>query len=91
MTAIIERPRARIYTQEAKKIAKHFYIQKALHLTLRDFHEIFGVCIYIQKHDTMRYATFLYIQKARHFAKSKTICDAFYIPNPALLRYVIFH
>ena len=28
MTAIIERQRARLYTQKAK-IAKHFYIQKA--------------------------------------------------------------
>ena len=55
MTAIIERQRARLYTQKAKKIAKrllykkpdtfqkarqfplHFYIQKAIHFTLRDF------------------------------------------------------
>ena len=29
MTAIIERQRARLYTQKAKKIAKRFYIQKA--------------------------------------------------------------
>ena len=49
MTAIIERQRARLYTQKAKKIAKRFYIQKAIHLTLWDFHEIFEVCIYIQK------------------------------------------
>ena len=42
MTAIIERQRARLYTQKAKKIPKHFYIQKA-----------------------------------RHFAKSKTICNTF--------------
>ena len=49
MTAIIERQRARLYTQEAKKIAKRFYIQKAIHLTLWDFHEIFEVGIYIQK------------------------------------------
>ena len=67
MTAIIERQRARLYTQKAKKIPNvfiykkpytfqkarqfpiRFYIQKAIHLTLRDFHEIFEVGIYIQK------------------------------------------
>ena len=67
MTAILERQRARLYTQKAKKIAKRFIykkpdtfqkarqfplrfcIQKAIHLTLRDFHEIFEVGIYIQK------------------------------------------
>ena len=67
MTAIIERQRARLYTQKGKKLANiviykkqdtfqkarkfplRFYIQKAIHLTLRDFHEIFEVGIYIQK------------------------------------------
>ena len=33
MTAINERQRARVYTQKAKKIAKHFYIQKAGHFS----------------------------------------------------------
>ena len=66
MTAIIERQRARLYTQKAKKLRNvrykkpdtfqkarqfplRFYIQKAIHLTLRDFHEIFEVGIYTQK------------------------------------------
>ena len=49
MTAIVERQRLRLYTQKAKKIAKRFYIQKVIHLTLRDFHEIFEVGIYIRK------------------------------------------
>ena len=49
MTAIIEGQRARLYTKKAKIIAKCFYIQKAIHLTLRDYHEIFEVGIYIQK------------------------------------------
>ena len=67
MTVIIERQRARLYTQKAKKLRNVFmdkkpdtfqkarqfplifYIQKAIHLTLRDFHEIFAVGIYIQK------------------------------------------
>ena len=34
---------------KSKKIAKRFYIQKAIHLTLWDFNENFQVCIYIQK------------------------------------------
>ena len=33
MTAIIERLRARLYTQKEKKIAKRFYIQKARHFS----------------------------------------------------------
>ena len=67
MTAIIERQRARLYTQKAKKLLHifiykkpdtfqksrqfplRFYIQKAIHLTLRDFREIFEVGIYIQQ------------------------------------------
>ena len=67
MTAIIERQRARLYTQKAKKLPNvfiykkpdtfqkarqfplRFYTQKSIHSTLRDFHEIFEVGIYIQK------------------------------------------
>ena len=67
MTDILERQRARLYTQKAKnsktffiykkpdtfqkarRFPLRFYIQKAIHLTLRDFHEIFEVGIYIEK------------------------------------------
>ena len=35
--------------QKARQFPLHFYIQKSIHLTLRDFHEIFEVGIYIQK------------------------------------------
>ena len=35
--------------QKARQFLLRFYIQKAIHLTLRDFHEIFEVGIYIQK------------------------------------------
>ena len=64
MTAIIERQRARkkqkklrnvlIFKkqdtfQKAIQFPLRFYIQKAIHLTLRDFHEIFEVGICIQK------------------------------------------
>ena len=33
MTAIIEKQRARLYTQKAKQIAKYLYIQKAGHFS----------------------------------------------------------
>ena len=33
-----------------------------------------------------------YIQKSRHFEKSKTICVTFFVfKNPDTLRYAIFH
>ena len=35
--------------QKARQFPLRFYIQKSIHLTLRDFHEIFEVGIYIQK------------------------------------------
>ena len=35
--------------QKATQFLLRFYNQKAIHLTLRDFHEIFEVGIYIQK------------------------------------------
>ena len=78
MTAIIERQRARLYTQKAKKMRNvyifknsdtfqkarqfplRFYIQKAIHLTLRDFREFSKLAFIYKKHDTLRYVTFLY-------------------------------
>ena len=35
--------------QKARQFPLYFYIQKTRNLTLRDFHEIFKVGIYIQK------------------------------------------
>ena len=35
--------------QKARQFPLRFYIQKAIHLTLRDFHEIFEVFIYKQQ------------------------------------------
>ena len=35
--------------QKARQFPLRFYIQKAIHLTLRDFREIFEAVIYIQK------------------------------------------
>ena len=81
------------YTKR-KKIAKHFYIQKAKHfsknysipvmfLSKKPYTWRYGIfmkflklAFIYKKHDTLRYVTFS-IQKARNFAKSKTICDTF--------------
>ena len=35
--------------QKARQFPLRFYMQKAIHLSLRDFHKIFEICIYIQK------------------------------------------
>ena len=35
--------------QKARQFPLRFYMQEAIHFTLRDFHEIFAVRIYIQK------------------------------------------
>ena len=35
--------------QKARQFPLRFYIQKAIHFTLRDFYEIFEIGIYIQK------------------------------------------
>ena len=60
--------------QKARQFPLRFYIQKGIQLTLRDFHEIFEVGIYIQKawHFALRHV-FIYKnldipQKARKFA-----------------------
>ena len=34
--------------QKARPFSLRFFIQKAIHLTLRDFHEIFEISIYTQ-------------------------------------------
>ena len=53
--------------QKARQLPLRFYIQKAIHLTLRDFRDIFEVGIYIQKHDNSRYVTFLYTKSYKFY------------------------
>ena len=84
MTTISERKHARFYInknpdtfQKSRNFALRFCIQQSRHIRLRNFHEIFEIGIYIQKHDTLRYMTYIYIYKSRHFAKIKTICVTF--------------
>ena len=77
--------------QKARQFPFHLYIQKAIQLTLRDFHEIFEVGIYIQKawHFALR-DVFIY-KKLGTSQKARQVAIRFYIQNPALLRYAIFH
>ena len=56
MTAIIERQRGRSFYkksphtfQKSRQVPLRFYIQKAVHFTLRDFSWIIEVDIFIQK------------------------------------------
>ena len=96
MTAIIERQRARLYTQKAKKNGKHLYTKKHTLIKKLDnfryvfiykkpytwrygiFMKFFKLAFIYKKDDTVLCVTWrFYIQKARHFAKSKIICDTF--------------
>ena len=60
--------------QKARQFPLCFYIQKAIHLTLRDFHEIFDVGIFIQRvwhfllRDVFIYKKLDTWQRARQFA-----------------------
>ena len=88
MTTIVERQRARLYTKKAKKKSKRFKkkarqfplrfcIQKGIHFTLQDFSWNFWSWHWYTKSITLCVTLSVYIQKARHFAKTKTICDTF--------------
>ena len=89
MTAIIERQRARLYTQNEKKLRNVFIYKKPYTLRYGIFHEIFEAGIYLQKawHFALR-DVFIYkkldtSQKARQFA------IRFYIEKSGTLRYAI--
>ena len=55
-----------------KTMSIPFLYTKRNTLYVKRFSWNFEVGVYIQNHDTFRYVTF-YVQKSRHFAKSKTI------------------
>ena len=68
MTTIIERQRARLYTQKTKKVSKRFYIQQARHFQKA---RQFPFRFYIQKAINLMFMDFheifevgIYIQKA---------------------------
>ena len=46
--------------QKARQFPLRFYIQKAIQLTLWDFHEFLKLAFLYKKHDTLRYVMFLY-------------------------------
>ena len=83
MTAIIERQGARFYIHKnPKQLRNFFYIKKPY--TFQKARQ-FPLRFYINKNPyTLRYGIFheifevgIYIEKSRHFAKIKTICDTF--------------
>ena len=91
MSAIIERQHARLYEQKAKKIAKTksrtlfkkldnfryvFIYKKPYTWRYRISWNFWSWHLYAKK-ITLCVTWRFYIQKARHFAKSKTICDTF--------------
>ena len=65
--------------QKARQFPSRFYIQKAIHFTLRDFSWNFWSWHLYTKSMTLCVTWRFYIKKARYFAKSKTVCDTFYI------------
>ena len=77
--------------QKARQSPLRFYIQKAVHFTLRDLHEIFEVGIYIQKawHFALR-DVFIY-KKVHTSQKARQFAIRFYIQKSGTLRSTIFH
>ena len=72
MTAIIERQRARLNTQKAKKIAKRFYIQKARHFSKN---KTISVTFLYTKSNTLDVTGFSWNFWCWHsYTKSMTLC-----------------
>ena len=73
----------RFYIQKGVHFAKSntipvlFLYTKERHFTLSYFHEMYEVRIYIQERIVLCVTGIFYMKKARHFAKSKTICVRF--------------
>ena len=69
-----------IYIQKARHFSKSttifvsFYLQKARQLPLNDFHAIFEIGTFIQKHDTLRYMTFIYTKSRRLRKNQDNLC-----------------
>ena len=76
--------------QKAKQFSFRFCIKKAEHLTLRDFNEIFEVCIYIQKAWHLALGDVFEYKKQDTSEKAKQFAINFIYKNPGLLRYLIF-
>ena len=63
--------------QKSRQFPLRFYIQKAINFTFRDSSWNFWSWHLYTKSMTLCVTWCFYIQKARHFAKSNTICDTF--------------
>ena len=79
------------YIQKARQFPLRFYIQNVWHFMLRNFHEMFEVGIYIKKHETLRYVTFLYTKILTLYKKQDNLRYIYIYKNPDTLRYTIFY
>ena len=77
--------------QKARQFPLRFYIQYAIHLTLRGFHKNFEVGIYIQKASHFALGDVFIYKKLDTSQKASQFAIRFIYKNPALLRYAIFH
>ena len=73
-----------------KTMSIPFLYTKRNTLYVKRFSWNFEVGVYIQNHDTFRYMTF-FVQKSRHFAKSKTIYIMFYTQKAGHFAFCDFH
>ena len=77
--------------QKARQFPLRFYIQKAIRLTLRDFHEIFEVGIYTQKAWNFALRDVFIYKKLDTSQKPRKIAIRPCIQKSGTLRYAIFH
>ena len=63
--------------QKARQLRLHFIHKKPDIFCYTIFHKMFEIDLWIQKSTTLCITWCVFIQKARHFAKSKTICVRF--------------
>ena len=79
MTAIVERQRARLYTQKAKKLRNVFIYKKSYTWRYGIFMKFLKLAFIFKKHDTLRYVTFLYTKKLDTSQKARQFAIRFYI------------
>ena len=78
---------AKRFKKKARQFPLRFCIQKAIHFPLEDFSWIFWSWHLYRKSIKLWVTWSFYIQKARHFAKTKIICNTFIYTK---IRYFAF-
>ena len=81
------------HLENVRQVPLHFYSQKSQHFTLRNYHDIIIIGIYIYTERTIFCVTWrFYILKAKLFERSKTIFVTFFFEKKLnTLCYAIFH